>query len=130
MVWVERLDAESRRRESAADVFRKRPAWPVARASAKPPMKRWRAEVSATPFGRLEAMGVSLSVARMSRASMPKTKAMGDSERVVSVDAPSSWVRTRWRRVRVSTVRAGLMEEKDLAVALVAAEEADAAACD
>jgi hypothetical protein len=53
-----------------------------------------------------------LSVARMSRASAPKTKAMGLSERAASVEAPSSWVRTRCRRVRVSTVRAALMEEK------------------
>ena len=82
------------------------------------------------PLGRLEAMGVSLSVARMSRASAPKTKAMGESAKVASVEAPSSWVRTCWRRVRVSTVRAVLMEEKALAVALVAAEEADAAAGD
>jgi hypothetical protein len=42
-----------------------------------------------------------------------ETMAMGLSAREASVEAPSSWVRTCWRRVRVSTVRGALMEEKD-----------------
>jgi hypothetical protein len=37
---------------------------------------------------------------------------MGDNERAASVEAPSSWVRTRCSRVNVSEVRAALIEEK------------------
>src|ERR1035437_6670421 len=55
MDCVSRLATESRRRESAADVFLKRPAWLVASASPKPPMKRWRAEVSAMSLDRESA---------------------------------------------------------------------------
>src|ERR1017187_10339929 len=106
--WVmtrgSRFQTESSPKESAPDQDR---CW--ASASPKPPRKRWRAEVS-TPDE--EVKEVSLSVAWMSRASMPNTNAMGDNERAASVEAPSSWVRTCWRRVRVSEVRAVLMEEK------------------
>ena len=51
-VCVSRLEAESRRRESAAEVLLRRPEWPLARASPKPPMKRWRADVLSNPLGR------------------------------------------------------------------------------
>ena len=111
MVRVSRLEAESRRRESAAEVLRSRPVWALARASPKPPMKRWRAEVL---LPGLVLKETSLSVARMSRSVYADDKwRLGRERAVASVEAPSSWVRTCWRRVRVSAVRAELMEEKD-----------------
>src|SRR6266702_601536 len=107
IVLVSRLDTESRRRERAADQL-----WRVASVSPKPPMKRWRAEAFAMPLGVPAEIGVSLSVARMSRTSAPMTRAMGESANAASEEAPSSWVRTRCRRVRVSEVRVELIEEK------------------
>src|SRR5438105_4210681 len=104
---VSRLPTESRRSDKAPDHCRSE-----ARASAKPPTKRWREEVSASPLGRLEAMGVSESVARMSRTSAPATSEMGERAKVASVEAPSSWEPTCWKRLRDSVLRAVLMEEK------------------